>query len=79
MYKNKYGERNNICGIKISNIRQSLNLSQRELADRLQLAGIDLDKYAMQKIESGKRFLTDIELRAFAEIFGITTDELYKM
>lgn len=48
------------------------------LADQLQLIGIDLDKNAIQKIESGKRFVTDIEIVAFAKVFKITTDELLK-
>lgn len=44
----------------------------------MQLAGIDLDKNAIQRIESGKRFVTDIELRAFAAVFGVTADELLR-
>ena len=51
-------------------------MSQRELAQKLQLEGIDLDKNAIQRIESGKRFVTDLELKAFAKILGITADEL---
>ena len=51
-------------------------VSQRALADRLQLAGIDVDKNAIQRIESGQRFVTDIELRALAKVFGVTVDEL---
>jgi len=69
---------NNICGKKISILRKELKISQRVLADRLQLAGLDVDKNAIQRIECGKRFVTDIELVAFAEIFNITTDELLK-
>lgn len=41
---------------------------QRMLADQLQLIGIDLDKNAVQKIESGKRFVTDIEIVAFVKV-----------
>ena len=42
----------------------------------MQLIGIDIDKNAIQRIECGKRFVTDIELKAFAEIFGVNLDEL---
>lgn len=79
MYKNKNGHRNNICGLKIKELRLSLspNCSQRALADRMQLAGIDLDKNAIQRIESGERFITDIELQAFAKLFNISIDELF--
>ncbi len=34
------------------------------------------DLNAIQRIECGKRFVTDIELKAFAQILGITADEL---
>lgn len=79
MYKNKSTEgKNNICGEKLSYLRkQSVpKMSQRAFADKLQLQGIDLDKNAIQRIECGKRFVTDIELKAFAQILGITADEL---
>lgn len=51
-------------------------MSQRALADMLQLAGIDVDKNAIQRIECGKRFVTDIELKVLARVLGVTTDEL---
>ena len=78
MFKNKNGDRNNISGEKIREYRLSSSekLSQRALADKMQLLGIDVDKNAIQRIESGKRFVTDIELKAFAEIFGIGVENL---
>lgn len=69
---------NNICGKKIAMLRKELNISQRILADKLQLIGLDVDKNAIQRIECGKRFVTDIELVAFSKIFNITIDELIK-
>ena len=79
MFKNKNGGRNNLCGEKIRELRLGYptKLSQRALADKMQLIGIDVDKNAVQRIESGKRFVTDIELKAFSEIFGVSTDELF--
>ncbi len=41
--KTENGE-NNICGKNVSEFRKQLNISQRELADRLQLIGLDIDK-----------------------------------
>lgn len=79
MYKNKMpNERNNICGEKLRLLRKQLTpkVSQRAFADKLQLIGIDLDKNAIQRIECGKRFVTDIELKAFAKILNTTTDDL---
>lgn len=53
-------------------------MSQRILAENLQLEGIDVDKNAIQRIESGERFVTDIELKALAKVFNISLDELLK-
>ena len=78
MFKNKNEESNNLCGKNVSALRKakSPKMSQRALADKLQLLGIDVDKNAIQRIECGKRFVTDIELRALAEVFSVTLDEL---
>lgn len=67
---------NNLCGEKITQLRTQLKISQRELADRMQLVGIDIDKNAIQRIESGKRFVTDIEIVAFAKLFNVSVDTL---
>ena len=78
MFKNKNEGKNNLCGEKIRALRLShpSKLSQRALADKMQLIGIDIDKNAIQRIECGKRFVTDIELRALAKIFGVSCDYL---
>lgn len=79
MYKNKSKNgKLNICGKKVQELRKAMNpkVSQRAFAEMLQLEGIDLDKNAIQRIESGKRFVTDIELKAIAHIFRITSDVL---
>ena len=79
MYKNKNKDGTfNLCGKKVKALRQAMTpaVSQRMLADQLQLNGIDVDKNAIQKIESGRRFVTDIELLALAKVFHISTDEL---
>lgn len=50
--------------------------SQNKLASMLQLEGIDLDKNAIQRIESGQRAVIDLELKALAKVLGTTTDDL---
>ncbi len=71
--------RNNFCGLNIAVYRKELGISQRELADRLQLHGLDVDKNAIQRIECGKRFVTDIELIALSEVLGRSYEELLKV
>ena len=67
---------NNFCGKRITRKRKEINISQRELADRLQLIGLDVDKNAIQRIECGKRFVTDIEIRAFSKILDLSYEDL---
>lgn len=77
MFINKTEEGlNNVCGKNIAKLRMEMKISQRALADMMQLVGIDIDKNAVQRIECGKRFVTDIEIIAFAEIFKVTYAEL---
>ena len=79
MYKNKSSEgRNNICGERIKRFRLALpdKPSQRRFADQLQLAGLDVDKNAVQRIESGERFVTDIELRVIVKVLGVSYEAL---
>ncbi len=77
MFINKTAEGlNNVCGKNISKFRIKLKISQRKLADRMQLVGIDIDKNSIQRIECGKRFVTDIEIIAFAKVFNITYEDL---
>ena len=81
MFKNKaVNGRNNICGENVYVLRKLSvpKMSQRILAEKLQINGIDVDKNAVQRIESGERFVTDIELVVLAKIFGVTVDELLR-
>ena len=64
--------RNNISGLRVKELRKVLQISQRELSDRLQVVGLDIDKNAVQRIESGQRFVTDIEILAIAICFNVT-------
>ena len=57
-------------------LRMELGISQRVLADRLQIAGLDINKNAVQRIEAGKRFVTDIELQVFSKVLEISADRL---
>lgn len=79
MFKNKAEDGlNNICGPKIKQFRKQVNrkLSQRQFAELLQIAGVDLEKNAIQQMESGKRFITDIELRTIAKVLHVTYADL---
>ncbi len=78
MFINKsFDGKNNVCGRNVAVMRKKLNISQRELAERMQLMGYDLDKNAIQRIESGQRFVTDIEVQALAKVFDVELPTLF--
>lgn len=78
MFKNKNNLSNNICGKNVRRLRYERlpYLSQRKFAESLSQTGIELNKNAIQRIESGQRFVTDIELIAMAKVFGVPVEEL---
>lgn len=79
MFKNRTPDgTNNIAGIRVTELRKGLKISQRELADRLAVIGLNIDKNAVQRIESGQRFITDIELVYLAKIFNVTVEDLLR-
>ena len=77
MFTNKTTDgRNNICGQQVAHYRKLLKKSQRELADTLQILGLDIDKNAVQRIEAGKRFVTDIELVFLSKALNVSYETL---
>ncbi len=76
MFKNRNEERNNICGSQIRELRKERNWSQRELADQLKEFGIDINKNAIQRIEAGQRFVTDIEILALSKVLDCEIADL---
>lgn len=67
---------NNLIGHKLSLLRKERKLSQRAFAEKLQIEGLEVDKNAIQRIECGKRFVTDIELVRICRLLGISADDL---
>lgn len=77
MFANKLDNgRNNICGTQITKHRKQMGKSQREFAEDLQRLGLDVDKNAVQRIEAGKRFVTDIELVYISKALKIPYEDL---
>ena len=66
----------NLISWNLIQLRQKHNLSQRDLAYKLQLLGYDIDKNVITRIETQKRYVTDIELQALCKIFNVTFEEL---
>lgn len=73
--KGENGEKN-LIGARLKLLRSSNRLSQRGLARQLQLIGLDMDKNVITRIETNKRYVTDLELRGLKQIFNVTYDYL---
>lgn len=71
---NKYNESRNISGVVLKELRLKSNLSQQDLAEKLQLLGIELTSKEISKIENDNRLVQDFELFAFAKIFNVSAD-----
>ena len=66
-----YNGKKNVCGEKIYQMRVKARMSQSELAAKLQIAGINIERDSISRIECGTRFVADYELREFARIFRV--------
>ncbi len=67
---------NNITGRNLIRIRHEKDISQRQLAKLMQLAGYDVDHHFIRRIENGERFVTDIELAALSQVLSV---EIYDL
>lgn len=66
MTKTRTKRQKNISGEAISAIRKAKGITQSDLADKVQAAGVSLDRAAIAKIETGRRAVLDYELVALS-------------
>ena len=71
-----YEGKKNIIGDKVKALRKEKGISQKALAEQLQLLGFDFNDLTILRIETGKRFVADYELMALADYFNVTSDYL---
>lgn len=67
----------NLIGPRIQELRDLAGLSQDDLAAKIQLAGWDLSRGGLSKIEAGIRRVNDAEIWVLAKILGLSIPELY--
>ncbi len=71
MNKNKAGHR-----IRVARTMQKPRMRQDDLVAKLQIAGLNISKNTLSRIELGDRYVTDLELIAFAKVLNVTTSWL---
>lgn len=62
----------NICGERVREARKKLNLSQGDLAAKLQVSGVEIECNSISRIESGTRFVADYELLVLSKALNVT-------
>ena len=67
---------NNLIGKNLKKIRKGKKISQRELANKLELLGIYICRGSISRIEEGLRTVTDIELAGLAKVLEIEISDL---
>lgn len=76
MKKIIFGEDKNLIHSALKEIRLKKNLTQSELAAKLQTMNINIDQQMISKIEKNDRFVTDYELVCIAKALGVDIKDL---
>lgn len=71
-----YHGRNNLSGERIREARVIERISQSDLAAKLQVEGVILERDSISRIENGSRFVADYELKAFAKALNVNIEWL---
>ncbi len=66
-------------GGNIRRLREAVNITQAELAARMQTAGCDLTRGTIAKIETGRRYIYPDEMILLKDILGASYDEILDM
>ena len=65
----------NVVGLEIRRLREEKGWSQADFARELQLAGWDVERTVLTKIELRRRCVTDYELLLLAKILKVTLND----
>ena len=68
--------RKNLISERLIELRKRHGLSQRDLVRELQILGCNMDKNVIARIETQKRYVTDIEIQKICEVFHVTFEDL---
>lgn len=66
----------NIVGARVTEMRLQRKMMQNELLAKLHIAGINISVPALSLLEGQKRPVTDVELKALADILEVSVDWL---
>ena len=75
---NKYNSCYNIIGSNLKNIRESLNIAQEQLSNKLSILGITLYQSDIYRIETNQRTVRDFELWGICSVLKIKAEDLFE-
>ena len=67
-----FNGKKNICGKRVKEARKRLKMSQTDLAAKLQLAGVIIERDSISRIEIGTRFVTDYEIVVLSKCLSVS-------
>lgn len=67
-----YNGKKNISGERIRQARVVQRMRQEDLAAKLQIAGVNMERDSISRIEIVTRFVSDFELKVFAKVLGVS-------
>lgn len=70
--------RKNVCGDRIKEARFHQKITQADLAARLQVNGIIIERDSISRIEIGTRFVADYELMMIADALQVPVEWLLR-
>ena len=68
-----------LVGNNIRSLREKAGMTQEGLAAKLQLAGCDITRSAVAKIEVGQRHLYPDEIILIREILNVNYDDIFRV
>lgn len=74
-----YFGKKNLSGERVREARLKKHLSQSDLAAKLQVEGIVIERDSISRIEIGTRFIPDYELPALSKVLNVSVEWLLGM
>ena len=71
-----YNNKKNIIGENLKELRLKKQLTQQDIAVKLQLMGFEFDRITISRIENGHRFVPDYEVKLLAKALEVSVAEL---
>lgn len=71
-----YHGKKNICGDRLREARVVRRLRQEDLAAKIQIEGVIMERDSISRIEIGTRFVSDFELMIIAKMLGVSVNWL---